>query len=250
MGQIKNIKLHIVTDIKYIMTAEVQDTPAEIMENTPVETGDLPVQCTKPDDVTVCAEEATKIEDTTTEQNGHVEIDTPVEQMDVDNTNELETPVVSTTEESTMEVEPSPMEAAPAPVEVLPEVEDAAPVAVEAAEPVEVEVEEVADPAPVEVEPIETDPVEAAPAEPEAEPAESEVTQAVDETVKTDVAMTPEVESSPSPALPEVTPVTETEERSNVEVLTESPNVGVQEETEDIKVQEEEVPTFEEFNTA
>merc|ERR1712142_469075 len=249
MGQIKNIKLHIVTDIKYIMTAEVQDTPAEIMENTPVETGDLPVQCTKPDDVTVCAEEATKIEDTTTEQNGHVEIDTPVEQMDVDNTNELETPVVST-EESTMEVEPSPMEAAPAPVEALPEVEDAAPVAVEAAEPVEVEVEEVADPAPVEVEPIETDPVEAAPAEAEAEPAESEVTQAVDETVKTDVAMTPEVESSPSPALPEVTPVTETEDLSNVEVLTESPNVGVQEETEDIKVQEEEVPTFEEFNTA
>merc|ERR1712062_647633 len=107
MGQIKNIKLHIVTDIKYIMTAEVQDTPAEIMENTPVETGDLPVQCTKPDDVTVCADEATKIEDTTTEQNGHVEIDTPVEQMDVDNTNELETPVVSTTEESTMEVEES-----------------------------------------------------------------------------------------------------------------------------------------------
>merc|ERR1712142_1329042 len=248
MGQIKNIKLHIVTDIKYIMTAEVQDTPAEIMENTPVETGDLPVQCTKPDDVTVCAEEATKIEDTTTEQNGHVEIDTPVEQMDVDNTNELETPVVSTTEESTMEVEPSPMEAAPAPVEALPEVEDAAPVAVGAAEPVEVE--EVADPAPVEVEPIETDPVEAAPAEVEAEPAESEVTQAVDETVKTDVAMTPEVESSPSPALPEVTPVTETEDLSNVEVLTESPNVGVQEETEDIKVQEEEVPTFEEFNTA
>merc|ERR1712193_374693 len=191
MGQIKNIKLHIVTDIKYIMTAEVQDTPAEIMENTPVETGDLPVQCTKPDDVTVCAEEATKIEDTT-EQNGHVEIDTPVEQMDVDNTNELETPVESTTEESTMEVEPSPMEAAPAPVEALPEVEDAAPVAVEAAEPVEVEeVEEVAeieDPAPVEVEPI------------EAEPAETEVTQAVDETVKTDVAMAPEVESSPSPA--------------------------------------------------
>merc|ERR1711953_1203985 len=221
MGQIKNIKLHIVTDIKYIMTAEVQDTPAEIMENTPVETGDLPVQCTKPDDVIVCAEEATKIEDTTTEQNGHVEIDTPVEQMDVDNTNELETPVVSTTEESTMEVEPAP-----------------------------VEVEEVADPAPVEVEPIETDPVEAAPAEPEAEPAESEVTQAVDETVKTDVAMTPEVESSPSPALPEVTPVTETEDLSNVEVLTESPNVGVQEETEDIKAQEEEVPTFEEFNTA
>jgi len=137
----------------------------------------------------------------------------------------------------------------------LPEVEDAAPVAVEAAEPVEVEVEEVAveevaDPAPVEVEPIETDPVEAAPAEPEAEPAESEVTQAVDETVKTDVAMTPEVESSPSPALPEVTPVTETEDLSNVEVLTESPNVGVQEETEDIKAQEEEVPTFEEFNTA
>merc|ERR1712193_555117 len=251
MGQIKNIKLHIVTDIKYIMTAEVQDTPAEIMENTPVETGDLPVQCTKPDDVTVCAEEATKIEDTTTEQNGHVEIDTPVEQMDVDNTNELETPVESTTEESTMEVEPSPMEAAPAPVEALPEVEDAAPVAVEAAEPVEVEeVAEIEDPAPVEVEPIETDPVEAAPAEPEAEPAETEVTQAVDETVKTDVAMTPEVESSPSPALPEVTPVTETEDLSNVEVLTESPNVGVQEETEDIKVQEEEVPTFEEFNTA
>merc|ERR1712168_1518500 len=78
MGQIKNIKLHIVTDIKYIMTAEVQDTPAEIMENTPVETGDLPVQCTKPDDVTVCADEATKIEDTTTEQNGHVEIE-PIE---------------------------------------------------------------------------------------------------------------------------------------------------------------------------
>merc|ERR1711953_693752 len=242
MGQIKNIKLHIVTDIKYIMTAEVQDTPAEIMENTPVETGDLPVQCTKPDDVIVCAEEATKIEDTTTEQNGHVEIDTPVEQMDVDNTNELETPVVSTTEESTTEVEPSPMEAAPAPVEALPEVE--------VADPAPVEVDEVADPAPVEVEPIETDPVEAAPAEAEAEPAESEVTQAVDETVKTDVAMTPEVESSPSPALPEVTPVTETEDLSNVEVLTESPNVGVQEETEDIKAQEEEVPTFEEFNTA
>merc|ERR1712180_583709 len=84
MGQIKNIKLHIVTDIKYIMTAEVQETPAEIMEehSIPVETGKLPEECTK-------------IEDTVIEQNGHVESTTePIETMDVD-TNELVTPVES-----------------------------------------------------------------------------------------------------------------------------------------------------------
>merc|ERR1712180_79629 len=97
MGQIKNIKLHIVTDIKYIMTAEVQETPAEIMEehSIPVETGKLPEECTKLEDVTVCSEESAQIEDTVIEQNGHVESTTePIETMDVD-TNELVTPVES-----------------------------------------------------------------------------------------------------------------------------------------------------------
>merc|ERR1712136_626183 len=59
----------------------------------PVETGKLPEECTKLEDVTVCAEESAKVEDTVTEQNGHVETTTePIETMDVD-TNELETPV-------------------------------------------------------------------------------------------------------------------------------------------------------------
>merc|ERR1712121_215585 len=98
MGQIKNIKLHIVTDIKYIMTAEVQESPSEIMENSiPVETGKLPDECTKLDDVTVCSEESTKIEDTVIEQNGHVETSTqPSETMDIDteSTNEQSTTAV------------------------------------------------------------------------------------------------------------------------------------------------------------
>jgi len=73
----------------------------------------------------------------------------------------------------------------------------------------------------------------------------SEVTQAEDDTSNiATVTATPEVEPTPSPTLPEVSQATETEDLTNVEVLTESPNVGVQEETEAAK---EEVPAFEDF---
>merc|ERR1712121_16973 len=87
-----------ITHLSYIMTAEVQETPTEIMENSiPVETGKLPDECTKLDDVTVCSEESTKIEDTVIEQNGHVETSTqPSETMDIDteSTNEQSTTAV------------------------------------------------------------------------------------------------------------------------------------------------------------
>jgi nascent polypeptide-associated complex subunit alpha len=242
------------------MTAEVQDTPTEIMESIPVETGKIPDECTKPDDVTVCSEEVTQIEDSITETNGHVETNTqPIELMDVDteNTNELKTPVESTTDASmdvesssveefthvdetmaTESIEELPVESAPvesAPLEVAHV--EAAPIEVEPVEVAPVKV------APVEVAPVEVAPVEVAPVEVPAEVEPVEVTQAVDETpMKSDLATaTPEVEASPSPTLPEVSQVAETEDLSNVEVLTESPNVGVQEETK------EDVPSFEEF---
>merc|ERR1711977_611597 len=193
MGQIKNIKLHIVTDIKYIMT-DIQDT-TEMMENVPVETGD---ECTKPDEVIVCSEEAVApIEDSNIEQNGLVEeISTQsVELMDVDTetSNELTTPVESTTmdvessiEDQTMIVEPVhvPVDA---PVDVEPVAAESAPI----------EIEPVAEPTPI-----------------EAEPAESAI----------------EAEPSIEAAIEEFIPVAETaEDLSNVEVVTESA-VGVQEE--------------------
>merc|ERR1712136_627007 len=164
----------------------------------PVETGKLPEECTKLEDVTVCAEESAKVEDTVTEQNGHVETTTePIETMDVD-TNELETPVE--------------------------------PAAVEEFTPVDPEAASVA---PTE----EFTPVD--------ESMASEVTQAEDHTSNiATITATPEVEPTPSPTLPEISQASETEDLTNVEVLTESPNVGVQEETEAAK---EEVPAFEDF---
>merc|ERR1711977_393750 len=209
MGQIKNIKLHIVTDIKYIMT-DIQDT-TEMMENVPVETGD---ECTKPDEVIVCSEEAVApIEDSNIEQNGLVEeISTQsVELMDVDTetSNELTTPVESTTMDVESSIEDQTMIVEPVHVPVDAPV-DVEPVAAESA-------------------PIETEPsIEAAIEEfiPVDESMVSgEVTQAVDEPVQ-------------SPAVPEVTHIAETaEDLSNVEVVTESA----------VGVQEEEVPTFEDF---
>jgi len=251
------------------MTAEVQETPTEIMENSiPVETGKLPDECTKLDDVTVCSEESTQIEDTVIEQNGHVESNTqPIETMDIDteSTNELVTPVESTAVEEftpvdhTMATEEPSIESAPVdvvPVDVAPV--DVAPVDVApVAEAAPMEVEPVAAPAesaPVDIEPVEA-PVEA-PAEAAVAPTEeftavdesmaSEVTQAEDD--MSDLAtttVTPEVEPIPTPALPEVSQVADTGDLTNVEVLTESPNVGVQEETETAKI--EEIPTFEDF---
>merc|ERR1711977_257625 len=219
MGQIKNIKLHIVTDIKYIMT-DIQDT-TEMMENVPVETGD---ECTKPDEVIVCSEEAVApIEDSNIEQNGLVEeISTQsVELMDVDTetSNELTTPVESTTmdvessiEDQTMIVEPVhvPVDA---PVDVEPVAAESAPI----------EIEPVAEPTPIEAEPAEAAIEEFIPVDESM--VSGEVTQAVDEPVQ-------------SPAVPEVTHIAETaEDLSNVEVVTESA----------VGVQEEEVPTFEDF---
>merc|ERR1712136_714684 len=187
----------------------------------PVETGKLPEECTKLEDVTVCAEESAKVEDTVTEQNGHVETTTePIETMDVD-TNELETPVESAAVEEFTPVDHSMAteEPAAAPVESVPDIT-----------------------------PVESEAASVAPTEeftPVDESMASEVTQAEDDTSNiATVTATPEVEPTPSPTLPEVSQATETEDLTNVEVLTESPNVGVQEETEAAK---EEVPAFEDF---
>merc|ERR1712168_326471 len=85
------------------MTAEVQGTPAEIMENSmPVETGKIPDECTKLDDVIVSSEEVTQITDSVVEQNGHVETNMQPMDIDTENTNELITP--------SQEVEPLPVE--------------------------------------------------------------------------------------------------------------------------------------------
>merc|ERR1712136_702441 len=187
----------------------------------PVETGKLPEECTKLEDVTVCAEESAKVEDTVTEQNGHVETTTePIETMDVD-TNELETPVESAAVEEFTPVDHSMAteEPAAAPVESVPDIT-----------------------------PVESEAASVAPTEeftPVDESMAREVTQAEDDTSNiATVTATPEVEPTPSPTLPEVSQATETEDLTNVEVLTESPNVGVQEETEAAK---EEVPAFEDF---
>jgi len=295
------------------MTAEVQETPTEIMENSiPVETGKLPDECTKLDDVTVCSEEATKIEDTVIEQNGHVETDNkaseiietdnqPSETMDIDtqNTNELVTPVESTTVEEftpvehTMAAETAPMEvehiAEPAeeiaePAEEIAEptehitepTEDIAEPTEDIAEPIELiaeptehiteptediaePIEHIAEPIEHIAEPTESTHVEMVPVEAEADVAPTEEFTAVDESMASEVTqaqddtsdlatvtVTPGVEPTPSPTLPEVSQVTDAEDLSNVEVLTESPNVGVQEETEAAKIQEE-IPTFEDF---
>ena len=165
------------------MTAEVQETPAEIMENsTPVvESGSLPEECTKLEDVDACTEQT------------ELKTVEPVETMDTTETNELETP---------------------APVEL----ETPAPVELETPAPVE----------PVESMMEEFTPIEHADAEPmEAEAAPMEV------------EATPEVtEPEPTPVLPEETPIVETEELTNVEVVTESAT------EEAVK---EEIPTFEDF---
>eukprot|EP00493_Phyllostaurus_siculus_P025717 UN26062 len=137
------------------MTAEVQETPAEIMENsTPVvESGSLPEECTKLDNVAACTEQT------------ELKTVEPVETMDTTETNELETPV---------------------PVE--PMIEEFTPIEHADAEPMEAE------------------------AAPEA--------------------------TEPTPVLPAETPVVETEELTNVEVVTESAT------EEAVK---EETPTFEDF---
>jgi len=168
------------------MTAEVQETPAEIMENsTPVvESGSLPEECTKLDDVAACTEQT------------ELKTVEPVETMDTTETNELETP-------APVELE------TPAPVELE------TPAPVEPVEPAEPMIEEFV-------------PIEHADAEPmEAEAAPMEV------------EATPEVtEPEPTPVLPEETPIVETEELTNVEVVTESAT------EEAVK---EEIPTFEDF---
>jgi len=250
------------------MTAEVQETPSEIMENSiPVETGKLPDECTKLDDVTVCPEEAIQIEDTVIEQNGHVEPDNqPSETMDIDthNTNELVTPVESTetpdeSAETPVESTETPVESTETPVEsmVTPvestTVEEFTPVEhTMATETAPMEVEHIA-------EPTESTHVDMVPVESEADVAPTEEFTAVDESMASEVTqaqddtsdlatvtVTPGIEPTPSPTLPEVTQVIDAEDLSNVEVLTESPNVGVQEETEPAKIQEE-IPTFEDF---
>jgi len=243
MGQIKNIKLHIVTDIKFIMTEEVQDTTTEVMENVPVETGNVPVECTKPEEV-LSPEKTAPIEDTedtTTEQNGLVE-----ESMDVDTTetsNELTTPVESTmdveeftTVDHTMAEEP---------------VVESAPVAAEhtsiEAEPAESAIEAEPAESAIEAEPAES----AIVAEPSAEtvPAEATIEDAPMESVAPEVTQAVD-EPAQSTAIPEVTHIGETaEDLSNVEVVTESATpaaVGVQEESQDQK-RPEEMPTFEDF---
>jgi len=229
------------------MTAEVQETPTEIMENSiPVETGKLPEECTKLDDVTVCSEESAQIEDTVTEQNGHVESTTePIETMDVD-TNELVTPVESAAVEEFTPVDHSMATEEPVAATEEP-VAAAGPVAAAVEETAPMEVEPVAAPVP-EITPVESEAAAVAPTEEFTavdETMASEVTQAEDDTSNiATVTVTPEVEPTPSPTLPEVSQATETEDLTNEPVLTESPNVGVQEETEATK---EEVPAFEDF---
>jgi len=243
------------------MTAEVQETPAEIMENSiPVETGKIPDECTKLDDVTVCSEEATQITDSVVEQNGHTQ---PIETMDIDteNTNELITPEAEplpveeftpvdhtmATEEPVIE---SPSESAPMEVEQVTTPVETAPVetSVDIA-PVDapVDAEVIPESAPIETMPVDVEPV--APVEVTAEAPIEDFT-AVDASMASEVtqAETPEVEEveqAPSPTLPEVSQVTEIEDISNVEVVTESSTVDVQEESQDIKTND--IPSFEEF---
>jgi len=264
------------------MTAEVQETPTEIMENSiPVETGKLPDECTKLDDV--CSEESTQIEDTVIEQNGHVETSKqPTETMDIDieNKNELVTPVESTTVEEFTPVDLT-MASLSGDVDIAPVTDvdltmatsgavDIAPVTdvdlTMATLSGAVDIAPVTETAPMEVEPIavptESAHVDIAPVESEEAtfiPTEeftavdesmvnvNEVTQAEDDMCNlATVTVTPEVESILSPTLPEISQITDTEDLSNVEVLTESPNVGVQEETRAANIQEE-IPTFEDF---
>jgi len=244
------------------MTAEVQETPTEIMENSiPVETGKLPDECTKLDDV--CSEESTQIEDTVIEQNGHVETSKqPTETMDIDieTKNELVTPVESTTVEEFTPVDHT-MATLSGAVDIAPVTDvdltmatlsgavDIAPVAETA--PMEVEPIAVAtESAHVDVPPVESEESTFIPTEEFTAVDESmvnEVTQAEDDMCNlATVTVTPEVESVLSPTLPEISQITDTEDLSNVEVLTESPNVGVQEETRAANIQEE-IPTFEDF---
>merc|ERR1712168_738362 len=248
MGEIKNIKLHIVTDSKCIMTEEVQDTTTEVMENVPVETGNVPVECTKPEEVTL-PEKTAPIEDTTTEQNGLVE-----ESMDVDTTetsNELTTPV-----ESTMDVEEFTTVDHTMAEELVVE---SAPVAAESAESIEAEPAESIEAEPAESA-IEAEPAESAiVAEPSTEtvPAEAAIEDAPMESVAPEVTPMESVpaevtqavdEPAQSTAIPEVTHIGETaEDLSNVEVVTESATTPVAvEESEDQK-RPAEMPTFEDF---
>lgn len=101
------------------MTAEVQETPTEIMENIPVETtGKIPDECTKVDDeVSLFAQENSSSDAVETiEQNGHdVEGSNSeaLDLMDIDsqNTYELKTPIESSTvADIQMDVEESPVQ--------------------------------------------------------------------------------------------------------------------------------------------
>merc|ERR1712013_676831 len=152
------------------------------MENsTPVvESGSLPEECTKLDDVAVCTEQT------------ELKTVEPVETMDTTETNELETP-------APVELE------TPAPVELE------TPAPVEPVEPAEPMIEEFV-------------PIEHADAEPmEAEAAPMEV------------EATPEVtEPEPTPVLPEETPIAETEELTNVEVVTETSDLESDSDNEDV----------------
>jgi len=171
------------------MTAEVQETPTEVMEQQTiaVET-EQKVESTIVDDITTKTE---IVEETKTD----TEI---VENMDVDKSNELSNtqtetaPVETVAEPAPVEAEPAPVEtvAEPAPVEAEPAPVEAepAPVVVEPAS-----VETVAEPAPVEAEPA---PVVAEPAPVEAEPTPVET-----------VAEPAPVEAEPAPVVAEPTPV-------------------------------------------
>jgi len=201
------------------MTAEVQETPTEVMEQQTiaVET-EQKVESTIVDDITTKTE---IVEETKTD----TEI---VENMDVDKSNELSNtqtetaPVETVAEPAPVEAEPAPVEtvAEPAPVEAEPAPVEAEPAPV-VAEPAPVET--VAEPAPVEAEPApvvaEPAPVEAepAPVETVAEPApvEAESAPVVAEPAPVEAEPTPvetvaepaPVEAEPAPVVAEPTPV-------------------------------------------
>jgi len=179
------------------MTAEVQETPTEVMEQQTLSVDSEKISTKVDESMAVASEEAVNIvtDDSTTlvsvdtiEQNGHVEEPCnteSVENMDVDKSNELETKIETTPEVTPVETtepvsEPAPVEPVvveSAPVEPVVESAPVEPVVVESA-PVE---SEVAEPAPIEPEvaesaSIEPEVVESAPVEPvvaESAPVES-----------------------------------------------------------------------------
>jgi len=269
------------------MTAEVQETPTEIMENIPVETtGKIPDECTKVDEVSLFAQEnSTSDAVETIEQNGHVmegSNSEALELMDIDsqNSNELKTPIESSTlADVQMDVEESaavqntveeftridqtmvspaeeetPVEsclsAVSAPEDeissspVLPEISNVQENAVEEFTPIDQSmVTQAVDETPVES--LSTAAVEVEDNTVEEftsidQTMATEVTQAVDETpVKSGLptGSAPEVEMTPSLALPEVNQVdfADTKDLSNVEVVTESTPLSIQEESNDME---------------